>query len=207
MMLRMMPMVAVLVCAGGCASAGGRATALLPSSRYADTFEAAKEEIISRGFALERVDARQGLIVSSPISTAGAATLWTRTEVGAGAEVESFLHRDRRRVTVRFTAAGGVDGAGTGVDLRFYDGPIEARVEAVRERMHRPGLRLSSAAVRLTSVTDAPEQPEVVLFETGDDPGLAAAVARGIARRANIELVDPPSTDGAADGTGARDAG
>ncbi len=196
-------MVVLMLLLGGCAAGGGRSAVLAPASRYAETFEAAKEELVSRGFALERVDARGGLIVSTPVSTAGLATPWTHTEIGAGAEVDSFLHRDRRRVTVLFEPADVDPAAAEQVDLRYYDGPIVARVSATRERMHRPGLRLSSAGVRLTSVSGAAEQPEVVTFDAGADAGLAAAVARGIARRAGVGLVDAPDETA----VGAGDAG
>ncbi len=203
-MARIVSIVALALFIGGCASGGGRSAVLAPASRYAETFESAKEELISRGFALERVDARHGLIVSTPVSTAGLATPRTRTEIGAGGEIDSFLHRDQRRVTIRFSAAGDGDKApAADLDLRSYDGPIVAHVAATRERMHRPGLRLSSAGVRLTSVGDSPGRPDIVTFDAGEDVDLAAAVARGIARRAGVGLVDTP--DEKAEGAG--DAG
>ena len=189
----------------GCASHGPTAL-LVPTGRYAETFDAAKEELIRRGFTLRLVDARGGVIASAPVSTAGLATPWTKTEASFAGEVESFLHHDQRRVTIRFAPVeASPDGSDRqGVDRRAVAGSMVARVVATRERLYRPGFRLSPVGVRLSSVHGegaSEPAPSVVVRDVGEDAALSASIAARLARELGLERIKG-STSEADDGDG-----
>jgi len=171
----------------GCAANGPAGFTVAPGE-YARAFDLARDELLRRGFALELVDARGGVILSAPAESGGLATPWSRTEGSLGQEVGSLLHRDRRRVTIRFEPA---DAAEAGAPLTQIAGSLTAGVAVEREILHRPGLRLSAAGVRLSSTTESAETPRVIARPAGEDP----ALARRIARRIRRGLSEPPPPD------------
>lgn len=176
-----------LLTLGGCA-ASGPTSFRVAAERYDEAFAIAKDEVMRLGFALHRVDARGGVIATDAVSTAGLGTPWTRTEATLGAEMESFLQRDQRRVLILFEPpdhAEKVDAAG--MDRRAASGELVCRVSASREILHRPGLRLSPGAVQLSSVTrsalDAETPDPTIVRSAGEDEALSRSLARRIERR------------------------
>ncbi len=176
-----------LLTLGGCA-AKGPTSFRVPEGRYAEVFDIAKDEVQKLGFELVRIDARGGVITSGAVVTAGLATPWTRTEASFGEEFGSFLHRDQRRVSVHFTPEVVEEEAPVGnVDIRAFSGVLDCNVVAIREILHRPGLRLSPVAVRLSSVsptglTDDPDTDPIVRT-VGEDKALSQKLARRIEKR------------------------
>jgi len=173
----------------GCATSTGPTTVAVGPGRYAQAFSITKDEIRRLGFQLARVDARSGVITSQTQSTAGLATPWTHTEASFDDRVDSFFHRDQRRISISFDVAdeahagkpddepAGSDqvestaelGAGeTGlievgpveIDRRSWEGELVCTVSVAHERLHRSGLRLSPAGILLSNVTTTGDDPE-----------------------------------------------
>lgn len=192
MKILLVALVMVSALLGGC-RASGPTTLTIQGRQYEAAFDAAKDEIRKLGFELQRVDARGGVIATAPESTAGLATPWTTTEVTLSAEAQSFMHRDQRRVAVFFDPVdvGGAGAAGPDdVDRRAVDSAMMVRVLATREILHRPGLRLSTAATRLSSVTTDGAGQEgagsgAIVRDAGEDEALSRLLAKRIARRLN----------------------
>lgn len=125
---------------------------------YPSLFESAKAELRARGFTLDRVDARAGLLTTSPMLSAGALSPWVG---GAGSEaaIDDALHRNQRVVRVTFVReqAEGMlldtpaawPGSGGRPDLRLWPGRIRVLVEADVFRNYTPGRRVLADSVRL----------------------------------------------------------
>jgi hypothetical protein len=158
---------------------------------YAATFQAVKDELRAAGFELDRIDARAGVITTRPHVSAGLGTPWIGDETTIGQEFEGLLNRQRRTVRVVFTPSQGepeTRDAAAPFDARRPGVELRAQVEVRVERVHRLGLRPSSASVRLSSVMDrgdrdgADEEPWTTTV-IGDDDLLAARLVRGVAGR------------------------
>ena len=181
----------------GCASSGPTSFPVA-SDDYAKAFTAAKEEMQRLGFEFTRVDARGGVIATRAVSSAGFATPWNQSEASVGDEFASFVERDQRRVVVYFEIPDvdeTVEESIEPIDVRAYQGELSCRVEATRELLHRPGFRLSTTAVRLSSVTRSPEDAAVedptIARSVGEDLDLSRKIARRIERR-----LEEPGHDG-----------
>lgn len=70
--------------------------------RYPDAFAIARDELLASGFALDRVDARAGVISTLPKRTAGLMTPWNRESIGLGQAWQDLINDQARVVTVRF---------------------------------------------------------------------------------------------------------
>lgn len=186
----------------GCASTGPT-TVQIPPGGYAQAFSITKDEIRSLGFTLARIDARDGVITSAAKSSAGFATPWIHTEASFGANVDSFFHRDQRRMTISFEPVGEVADARAsplGPDRRSWKGELTCNVSVMHERLYRPGLRLSPVAVRLSNVTSfdadaggAP--PATIIREIGEDTHLESKLARLIRDRLGAEAEASATTE------------
>jgi hypothetical protein len=164
--------------------------------RYADAFAAAKDVLASCRFELERVDARAGVLTTRAKPTSGLATPWDEEQTSFLMEWEDLLNRQLRRVRVTFRPA--LPAPEPPPDLRLFDGPIAATVEVVIDRRRRPGWRVESTSIRLSSFTRDPALVDRGLWPTYDvpftqDDRFAAVLGRRIAAR----LVGaPPSPAG-----------
>jgi hypothetical protein len=116
---------------------------------YPQAFEAAKSSLTERGFELDRVDARAGVITSAPKHTAGLATPWDREQATLEHEFEDLMNQQHRTVRITFdrVAATTADDAGVERDLREEPGPVLARVEVALTRVHVPGWRIETTSV------------------------------------------------------------
>ncbi len=165
----------------GCASKTPPATFEVSAGGYAQAFESAKDVLRDAAFELDRVDARDGVIVTAPRQWAGAATPWIPHSTGMRSSLEGLSHHERRYARVVFEPVGGAT-AGNRQDLREFDGKVSATVEVVVERVYRPGRRVSAAGIRLTSTAVDPAkvqrrmQPQFI-EEHGRDPELAARLS------------------------------
>jgi hypothetical protein len=140
-------LVLVLVLAGCTAPPVTTAPELLVEpGQYAAVFEAAKGALVERGYELDRVDARQGVITSRPRTSAGFMTPWSSERTSARQEVEDLVNDQQRRVRVTFVPAGeAVE------DLRAAAGPTVARVEVAVDRINHPDQRVEPTSIRLNS--------------------------------------------------------
>lgn len=172
------------------------AQAQVVAGDYGAAFEATKDELRRLGFALDRIDARAGVITTQPKTSAGWATPWERVETTMRQETDDLVHRQRRIVTVSFNP---VAEAGESIpdDLRQWGGPFHVDVRVAIERVYRFGMQLQPVSIRLSSVATDPE-----LRQRGHQPGLAVAtdndewLAGRIASRIQKELGEPaPPTE------------
>jgi len=193
MTLRGMSLIVVFtMLMGGCAATGPGAFDV-PAGSYGEAFSAARDELRSLGFELDRVDARHGVITTRSRPTAGMATPWLDGESTAYQSLDGTLNRQARRVVIRFSpregpvTPGEAPGEALPVDLRLYPGPIRAEVETMIQRAQRPRLRVPAASVRLASPSIDPSLVERGLqpaytVDIGPDERLAARIARAIMR-------------------------
>ena len=152
----------------GCGTTPRPATALpIPSGRYAEAFDAAREALRDLRFDLERVDARLGVITSRPHATDGLATPWDLDQTSSRQEVQDLMHQQRRRVRL---------GVRRGVATDHRSRPEPKRSS---ERVARKGV--SFARVEL------PDGPIVDLFTTHMQSGYDAPSAR--VRKAQLDQI------------------
>ncbi len=160
----------------GCRISGPTSTTLEPD-RYAEAFEVVKDALRERGFELERVDARAGIITTRPQTSSGFFTPWVASERRPRDEMASSLHRQRRVVEVRFLGGEG--------DRRTSREPVTVDVSARVERVYQPGVRTPTASVRLRHVSTDPTlgagAEDIFAVDQGADRALAAELNRRIA--------------------------
>lgn len=167
---------------------------------YPRVFAAAKEALVAARFELDRVDARAGVITTRPKPTSGVATPWDGEQSSPGQEVEDLLNRQYRRIRVTFEPApesgGGGAPAGEGApaqpdplaDRRAAVGPLTATVEVTIDRLCRPGWRVQTSSVRLSSFAFDPELARRDMWPQytvpfAQDPAFAERLAASIQRR------------------------
>lgn len=176
----------------GCQSASPGSTSLrIAPGAYAATFAAVKDELRAFGFELDRIDARAGVITTRPHFSAGLATPWIGDESTLTQEFEGFFNRQRRTIRVVFTptdAESDSSPINTPIDTRALDVELRAQVEVRVERVHRLGLRPSTASIRLSSVTervdhDGANEPPWTTTVIGEDELLAARIVGGVTDR------------------------
>jgi hypothetical protein len=180
---------------GGCASApsaniADSATVQVGAGEYARAFDAARRVLRDRGFILERVDARSGIITTQPKTTAGLATPWDREQQSLAQEVEDFLQRQQRVVRVTFEPAAGAEPASDGgsqppENLNTASTPLTMRVQVTIERISVPGRRLEPEAIKESTYTYDP-----ALGARGMQPSYEVATRRDAAgERRLVELI------------------
>ena len=140
--------------------------------------DAAREVLMEYRFALDRVDARRGVVTTHPKRTAGLATPWDREQSGLDQEWEDLFNEQRRVVRVEFDRdPDSGDGAITG-----------ARVQVEILRTRRPGWRVEAESVRLSSHArlrdaDGELEPASQREVIGLDSQLAHRIAQAITQR------------------------
>jgi hypothetical protein len=104
---------------------------------YERAFAIARERLMDYRFAIDRVDARRGVITTHPKRTAGLASPWDQEQSGLGQEWEDLINEQRRVVRIEFDLE---DGEASSMSVT---------VELLRT--HRPGWRVESESVRLST--------------------------------------------------------
>lgn len=170
----------------GCAAPGTGSEFRVEGAGYAAAFDAARQTLIDARFDLERVDARAGVITTRPKSTAGLATPWDAEQSSISQEVEDLANQQQRTIRVWFEPEIRADPAPE--DLRHIEGPMVVRVEVVIERVHKPGWRIETTAVRFSSFSRDPELTERAMWPRysvafAQDPEYAGRLAHAIERR------------------------
>ncbi len=163
---------------GGCA-APGRGEVVIAPGDYPAAFEAAAEVIRDARFDMDRVDARAGVISSSPRVATGIALPWDMAGSTPERQFEDLLNRHARRIRITFEpveamegtgGAGGVGGAAPDL-LAAEPMPLVMRVRVLVEREQRPGWRLDSTAISLSRRAGDP-----ALAQRGMEPGYTVVV-------------------------------
>lgn len=180
---------------GGCATGpsanvADSATVQVGTGEYARTFDAARRVLRDRGFILERVDARAGIITTRPKTTAGLATPWDLEQQSLAQEAEDFLQRQQRVVRVTFEPVAGADASPEGgsqppANLSTGSTPLTMRVQVTIERISVPGRRLEPEAIKESTYAYDP-----ALGARGMQPSYDVATRRDAAgERRLIELI------------------
>lgn len=176
---------------GGCAARRDTGPAFdVPAAEYAGAFAAAKDALISARFELDRVDARAGVITTKPKPTSGLATPWDSEQTSLGQEFEDLLNRHYRRARVTFEPA---DAGALPADLRDSGLPTRCTVAVTIDRVRRPGWRVETTSIRLSSTSFDPE-----VGQRGMWPQYAVPIARDdrLARRLAVAIrgsIDVPT--------------
>ncbi len=180
---RMSVLMLIVLMLGGCAQTPDSSPLTISSARYAEAFDTARMVLRDNRFELNRVDAAEGVIVSSAHRSAGLATPWDVDQSSFSQEAEDLLHRQQRVVRVTFERADG------GSSLSA-EGELVVRVGVVVQRLYQPGLRIATGALSRSSHARDPElirrrmQPVYTVSRT-KDPKLAARLVEQIRRRLN----------------------
>lgn len=169
---------------GGCAghtprndadSASAVVTLDLTDADASRVFDATRETLMEYRFALDRVDARRGVITTHPKRTAGLATPWDREQSGLDQEWEDLLNEQRRVVRVEFDRDGD----------RFQS--MEIQVEVIRT--NRPGWRIETESVRLSDHARVRDRDgEVMPRSFGEVIGLDTRFAHRLAEAISARL-------------------
>jgi len=193
---------------GGCSSQQQvQQSATVSVTEYAAAFDATKKVLREYGFSIDRQDARAGVITTRAKSTGGFATPWDREQTSVGDEIDDAFSRQARLVRVRFGARAGGAVESVDVDVRTQPGPMSVTVSVQLLRRERPGWRVESTAINLSSYTSDPAlarrglEPTYDVVVGSDDP-LAARLANEIERAASV-AVAVVAVAGAGAGAGA----
>ncbi|MFT3686917.1 MAG: hypothetical protein QM783_18680 [Phycisphaerales bacterium] len=209
------PVALALLSLGGCAGADTSVLkgANVPAERYTATFQAARDTLRDYRFALERVDAPQGIITTADRSSPGALKPWEAESNTAA--IDDMVGFQERSVQVAFIA-GAIPARTTGAPVIPLTDPDRDMVASPKDttmlvrvtvhRIERPGRRVSMDTVRVGRQAVDPalaEQgvwPSYLVTEEDDDV-LAAKLARAIMDRAIRNPAPQAESPKAASGT------
>jgi hypothetical protein len=184
-------LITCVIILGGCAgqserrdNAMGRAVVATPiADAHADqVFDAARETLMGFRFALDRVDARRGVITTHPKRTAGIATPWDKEQSGIDQEWEDLLNEQRRVVRIEFDPAG----------EQAADQERTMRIQVEVVRTHRPNWRIETESVRLSNHAQSRDadgvlEPGSFTEVVGLDERFAQRIADAIETRLSSE--------------------
>ncbi len=149
---------------------------------YGQVFDAAREVLMDYRFAIDRVDARLGVITTYPKRTAGLASPWDREQSSMNQEWEDLVNEQRRVVRVEFD--------------QDEQGGASATVSVELLRTHRPGWRVETESVRLSNHAlrrdvNGELEPGSYLELVGLDAEFASRLALAIQDRLRDEAGEP----------------
>ncbi len=168
----------------GCTSApdrspAGSPTLTIQAADYSLALDAAKQVLIDHRFVIDRVDARRGLITTLPKQTAGLATPWDAEQSSTQQELSDLVNQQDRviRITLTKPAASKTN--------QSADAETTIHVQASIIRTRRPGWRLESESVRLsthaaTLDTNGQRAPAVLREPISEDTQLSSKIADAI---------------------------
>ena len=139
--------------------------------RYDEAFDAVRDVLSEFRFAIDRVDARRGVITTHPKRSAGLGTPWDREQSTLTQEWEDLINEQRRVVRVEFEQG--------------EESSNQARVRVEVLRTHRPNWRVQSESVRLSTHARSRDvngelEPGSYLEPVGLDTALAWRLAAAI---------------------------
>jgi hypothetical protein len=179
---------ALAACAlAGCAALDSPTDLAIEAGGYPTAFEAARTTLRDYHFELERVDARAGVISTTENDTAGFFTPWDLGRSSFQQELEDSVQYQRRivRITFEDPSRASTTAEQTETDLRELPGRLTMRVRVVIERVYRPGWRINTTAIGLSTRTFDPALaargmlPEFEVAVTEDRP-LAARLVKAV---------------------------
>lgn len=187
--IALLAVVATGLWTGGCAARGPSELAIAPGD-YPAAFEAAAEVIRDARFDIDRVDARAGVISSTPRVSTGIALPWDMAGSTPERQFEDLLNRHARRIRITFEPAEEArQPEGAAPDLLAAEPmPLVMRVRVLVEREQRPGWRLDSTAISLSRRASDPAlarrgmEPGYTVV-VREDPDLSARLTERIAER------------------------
>lgn len=166
----------------------------MPAAEYTEAFTAARDVLHSYRFALDRIDARAGVLTTHASGSAGFFTPWTGQESTPGQMWEDTIHDQQRRVEIVFSPASSAS-PGTDKpellpdqarahadDLLEAPRDTNARVSVTVERIYQFGWRPNTKSTVLMSLTEdtQPDAPSRVVVDFSDDPHFAGRIASEI---------------------------
>lgn len=186
----------LIVCAllapglAGCATADSPTELVIEAGDYPHVFEAAKATLRSMRFDLERIDARAGVISTAEKSTAGLFMPWDAGWSSFRQDLEDTVQHQRRRARITFERpeAAGAPPPESDQDLREQTGLLTMRVRVVIERVQRPGWRINTTSIGLSTRAVDPALagrdmiPEYRVA-IGEDAAFSARLLRAIRQR------------------------
>lgn len=148
----------------------GSALLSFDADSYERIFELTRERLIDYRFAIDRVDARRGVITTQPKRTNGLASPWDREQSSLGQEWEDLINEQRRVVRVEF-------------DREATEPSMRITVEVLRT--HRPNWRVESESIRLSTHARSRDalghaEPTSYLERIGLDEQFALRIAESI---------------------------
>lgn len=185
--LNIMPLVAIALLLGACASPRGSVSFTIPAERYDETISAARETFLDARFELDRVDARAGVIETQPKHSAGLGTPWDTEQTTLEQEWSDLLNQHERvaRMTVE-PVTGHAD------NLTTATGELKATLEVIVYRVRRSGWRVDTESISRSShsrdlIGPTRGQPNRFAQAIGRDDKLAEALAQRIRDRLGIK--------------------
>lgn len=167
-------------------SASGIAIVGYRAQAYERAFALARQRLIDYRFAIDRVDAKRGVITTQPKRTNGLASPWDQEQSSVGQEWEDMINEHRRVVRIEF-------------DRHASEPTMRVTVELLRT--HRPNWRVESESVRLSTharTRDAMGRPEPgsSLERIGLDERFALRIAESISQDLAQDLAQIPEEKG-----------
>jgi len=160
----------------GC-RAKGPPTFEVGAGTYPDAFLAGREVLREYRFALERVDAEEGVLSTDAKGSSGLFTPWDAEQSTVRAELSDTINHQNRRVRITFDPPHATP-----------DTPRTGRVEVVVYRMQNYSLRPNPRVISMSSGTLDPAMsdrgvwPQYEVATTRDDD-LAVRLARAIEKK------------------------
>lgn len=179
--LFIMATLALALHSAGCAGTGpspSEVPLVVEPGSYTRAFDAARHVLRDRGFILERVDARAGVITTQPKTTAGVVTPWDREQQSIQAEFEDFLERQQRIVRITFEPAAPAPTSTPSPEApppNLLDAaePLNMRIQVTLQRINVPGRKLEPEAIEQTSYWYEP-----AMGERGLQPSYEVSIRR-----------------------------
>ena len=127
------------------------------AEQYVQTFQAVRDTLREQRFVLDRIDAPLGVLTTLPKPGVGYARPW---EGPTDSPMQDIAQQQRRVVRVTFRPPGSTISRSLddpSINLVDQTTTTIMRVDAIVERVERPGKRPQFDAVRMTSQSIAPE--------------------------------------------------
>jgi hypothetical protein len=153
---------------GGCAGGGPAELAIAPGE-YPAAFDTAREVLRDARFDIDRVDARAGVLTTSARASTGLSLPWDLAFTDGA--LEDLLNRHARRIRVTFEPAAEGDAPPIRDLMAAEPAPLVMRVRVLVEREQRPGWRLESSSVQLSTRSSDP-----ALAQRGLEPSYTVAL-------------------------------
>lgn len=178
---------AALLCAlGGCGASGPPAFQV-QAGQYQAAFNASRDVLRDYRFAIERVDAAEGVISTKDKSSAGLATPWDGVQTTPKQELSDMLNEQHRRVRITFRPTGDSPSTDPPSSQTSCEGDVQVVIYRVQSALVRP----SSRSIQLTTTAVDPGLSAKQIWSKYDVPvERDEALERRIARAIEVRLAE-----------------